>query len=290
MAMSVQKKLVWFHRGAASFARVRAGTVAEPVYPCPICLDAFPVTAVADGQLTSEHVPPKSLGGRELLLTCRRCNNTSGTKLDADAKTKERVRVALDGRLDRAERVKARIGDLVVNAELVSANGQYSLRVPAQVNSPAAKRTLVKLGKVGASLTVQSVPYADLGAKISWLRSGYLALVAMYGYELALDPAMEIVRRQIIECDERKMVSFTSELPQEYPFKRRTIVKVLEPESHGGWAVLFGRYLLHYPGAGDTTFYERMAERADGSVNMTTCRVEGWPSKPTFGLQQVTAA
>jgi hypothetical protein len=60
------------------------------------------------------------------------------------------------------------------------------------------------------------------------------------------------------------------------------IAKVLEPRSHGGCAVLFGRYVLHYPAAGDMTFFERMAEQADGNVHMTTCRVEGWPTEPRF--------
>ncbi|HEY5616706.1 MAG TPA: hypothetical protein VIK60_02105 [Vicinamibacterales bacterium] len=95
---------------------------------------------------------------------------------------------------------------------------------------------------------------------------------------------MDIVRRQIIECDERKMITFTSELPQDYPFTRRVVATVLEPQSHGGYAVLFGRYVLHYPAAGDLTFYDRMAERADGNTHVTTCRVEGWPTEPSFGM------
>jgi hypothetical protein len=66
-------------------------------------------------------------------------------------------------------------------------------------------------------LTVEYRRFSELGAKISWFRSGYLALFAVAGYELALDPAMEIVRRQILECDERHMVTFTSEAPRLMP-------------------------------------------------------------------------
>jgi hypothetical protein len=39
--------------------------------------------------LTAEHVPPQSFGGRELLLTCKKCNNDAGTLLDAHARHKE---------------------------------------------------------------------------------------------------------------------------------------------------------------------------------------------------------
>jgi hypothetical protein len=76
----------------------------QPTYPCPICLTPFTIEALADKRLSAEHVPPKSVGGRELLLTCKGCNNSAGTKLDADAKTKEDVRIALAGRLGRPHR------------------------------------------------------------------------------------------------------------------------------------------------------------------------------------------
>lgn len=290
LRISMHKKLAWFHRGAESFARVRPGVYSEQVYPCPICLDPLPAVAVADGRLTAEHVPPKSVGGRELVLTCKPCNNTSGTRLDADAKTKERVRIALDGKLSGPERVRARIGGTTLSAELLSENGRYSLRVPAHLYSPGANETLLRIGKAGASLTVQSIPYAELGAKISWLRSGYLALFAVRGYEFALDPALDVVRRQIIECGARKMVTFTSELSQDLPFTQRLIATVLEPSSHGGSVVMFGRYVLHFPAPGDMTFYERLAARADGQEHLTTCRNVGWPTEPTFGLSTINTA
>ena len=38
---------------------------------CPICLDPEPTS--------EEHVPPQSLGGRVMTLTCNRCNNDLGT-------------------------------------------------------------------------------------------------------------------------------------------------------------------------------------------------------------------
>src|ERR1700726_3097145 len=92
--------------------------VDQPTYLCPICMTPFSVEALANKSLSSEHVPPKSVGGRELLLTCTVCNNSAGTKLDADAKIKEDVRIAMAGMLGRPHRIKAMIGDLRVNGEL----------------------------------------------------------------------------------------------------------------------------------------------------------------------------
>ena len=91
MAIRQRKKRDWFDRGAAAYALVRAEQLGEAVYPCPICLTLFTVDALADGRLSSEHVPPECVGGHELVLTCKRCNNSAGTKLDADAAVKELV-------------------------------------------------------------------------------------------------------------------------------------------------------------------------------------------------------
>jgi hypothetical protein len=283
------RKREWFHLGAESFARVRPGLYDHPTYPCPICLTTFTIEALPQKQLSAEHVPPESLGGRELLLTCRSCNNSSGTKLDAHAKIKEDVQLALAGRLVLPHRIRAMFGDLVVNAELHASGGKYSLRVPTKINKPGTSDRLQSVARIGAQLTVEHERYAELGAKISWFRSGYLALFAVTGYELALNPAFEIVRKQILECDERKMITFTSEVPEDIPLTVRRILRVLAPEWHRGWAVEFGRYFVHFPALGDTSFYDRMAAHASDPV-IYTYRHMGWPSGPTFGRSETASA
>jgi len=126
------KKREWFDLGAESFARVRPDLYDRPIYPCPICLATFTIEALAQKQLSAEHVPPESLGGQELLLTCRNCNNSSGTKLDAHARIKEDVQLALAGTLGHPHRVRAMFGDLVVNAELHTSGGQVLASSPDQ--------------------------------------------------------------------------------------------------------------------------------------------------------------
>jgi hypothetical protein len=55
-------------------------------YICPLCFEVFYEkdldTGVAN-PLTFEDIPPASLGGKPMALTCRQCNSTSGHKLDA---------------------------------------------------------------------------------------------------------------------------------------------------------------------------------------------------------------
>ena len=286
-----RRKREWFDLGAAAFARVCPGMFDQATYPCPICLTPFPVEALADKRLSAEHVPPKSVGGRELLLTCTVCNNSAGTKLDADAKTKEDVRIAMAGMLGRPHRIKAMIGGLRVNGELHTSGGQYSLQIPPRINKPGTNEALRNVVRAGAQLTVQHESFSELGAKISWLRSGYLALFAVAGYKLSLDPAMQIVRKQILECDERRMITFTSEAQQDIPLTERRILRVLAPQWHLGWAVQFGRYFVQFPSPGDVSFYDRMAACGlEPVVQHTTYQNLGWPTEPSFGLPRIVEA
>ena len=53
------------------------------IYYCPICGDGHGQAALQTGELTLEHVPPDSVGGKAITLTCRRCNNPAGGTVDA---------------------------------------------------------------------------------------------------------------------------------------------------------------------------------------------------------------
>src|SRR5260370_33997731 len=142
------------------------------------------IEALDDGRLSVEHVPPQSVGGHELLLSCTACNNTAGTKLDAAAKTKEDVRLAMTGGAYRPHRIKATIGGITVNGQLHAKDGSYSLTIPKHLNRPGTSEELQRPGRAGASLTVEHERYSELGARINWLRAGYLALVTMRVYTL----------------------------------------------------------------------------------------------------------
>jgi hypothetical protein len=114
-------------------------------------------------------------------------------------------------------------------------------------------------------------------------------LFAVTVYELVLNPAFEIVRKQILECDERKMITFTSEAPEDIHLTVKRILRGLAPEWHRGWAVEFGRYFVHFPALGDDSFYDRMAAHAFDPITQYTYRYVGWPSEPTFGLSKTEA-
>jgi hypothetical protein len=72
----VSVSLKWFEDGAAALARI--GRTEGNLYACPICLRTFGRDQV--DHLSEEHVPPQSLGGKVIVLTCRRCNSEGGSR------------------------------------------------------------------------------------------------------------------------------------------------------------------------------------------------------------------
>jgi len=116
MSVSLETRRSWFLQGVAAWqhAQVVLGVPSTQTradqYACPLCFEInddkrqahFQVFAGADlanGSLTVEHVPPKSPGGRALVLTCRACHNTAGAALDAHARKRENPRDAFLGRV-----------------------------------------------------------------------------------------------------------------------------------------------------------------------------------------------
>ena len=59
--------------------------VEQQLYLCPLCVHGFMEIMLDQRKhnpLTLEDLPPKSVGGKAKILTCKKCNNTSGSKLD----------------------------------------------------------------------------------------------------------------------------------------------------------------------------------------------------------------
>lgn len=80
----------WFDQGCDAFKRtfpeIATNVPADRFYVCPVCLIAFGEETLALRFLTREDVPPKSMGGRKLALTCRRCNSAGGHDVDSHAR------------------------------------------------------------------------------------------------------------------------------------------------------------------------------------------------------------
>lgn len=87
-------KLQCFRRFAANWkeTQIKNGlsiktaevTLPDELYLCPISLQLYAIENLKGEYLTVEHVPPKSLGGRELVLVAKEVNSTDGHTSDKD--------------------------------------------------------------------------------------------------------------------------------------------------------------------------------------------------------------
>ena len=71
-----KRKARLFDIGVSAF-RAAFGD-ASTLYRCPLCGDGYQRAALGSGELTLDHVPAGAIGGKALVLTCKRCNSESG--------------------------------------------------------------------------------------------------------------------------------------------------------------------------------------------------------------------
>lgn len=146
MSRRSSKAVSWFNLGARAFAKAFPTIVPEhsgTFYVCPLCIHVCSGGEIAARELTLDDVPPKSVGGRPLVLTCRRCNSRAGHGLDVHMRRAENIVEGLSGTLGRPQRVRVGIGEVKVNAQLETSpaprRGMLITGLP-DGNSPQVRR------------------------------------------------------------------------------------------------------------------------------------------------------
>jgi len=200
----------WFDDGAAAlrrFVELRPGSMQLPdgdFYCCPCCMWAYDRDAVIDNALTVEHVPADSVGGREMLLTCKDCNNGAGNTLDVYATNREQFRqfLAPGG---NSKRYKA-----LVTADGIPLRGEAWMQdgnlmvvgIDKQNHDAVQKRYVAKVNEFVESgesnpphtFRVLVPRMSDIRANLSWIRSAYLVAFCAFGLPYILHPIMAELR------------------------------------------------------------------------------------------------
>jgi len=193
-------------------------------YMCPLCLNGFTKADLSDtveNPLTFEDIPPKSMGGKPIILTCKMCNSTAGHKLDAhllhiledesfkgfSPNSKADVTYHKDG--------KKMNGDIKIDE-----NGKWHMNFdPKRSNPKDANYILKELN----SRSIRVVDYETLmnyksdsfkfnfkarerglnrNAEVNMLRIAYLLAFAKFGYGFIINPNLYKIREQILNPNE----------------------------------------------------------------------------------------
>ena len=270
----------WFDLGANALARVRPQLPLG--YGCPLCRRLF---ETPDG-LTKEHVPPESMGGRPLVLTCDACNKRGGHELDHHIRTAANIRELFDGK--RPGRGTFTQYGKTLNADIAFGSTR-TIRVAKQNNPAAIKAILDGLQRdIAAKSTPPEIdlgfafPYDEWKEQVAWLRIGYLYAFAALGYRFALQAVLQPVHEQITRPAEKLLPGLVR--PVLTPV-RKGMGFVREPSAVRSVLVSLGDRLVFLPGLGDDlTFYNRMAAvpRKGEGFRIQLALFSDLPQRPVF--------
>lgn len=257
-------------------------------YGCPLCLRLFPRDQIQ--HLSPDHVPPKSVGGRLEVLTCNECNHTAGAELDSHAAGIERFRRVLAGEAYPRAEARFKFDDVTATMELRADRARCVeiLGLP-KANPPGVlEQVMAVFDEHVRSGTTPSIEFtmpklrcSEQRARVSYLRAGYLAAFAVFGYTAIMSQSFDPVRQQIREPDVEHLRFFFHHRRDD--LHGYWVAVVEEPSWHVSIVVLMGRFQITLPLPGDARLYERIAKKAAVGVEVNLeCRRFAWPRQPVY--------
>jgi HNH endonuclease len=284
------KELRWFQRGIEAIQRLGGGDEWNS-YPCPLCRRDFPLEALASKDLTLEHAPPESLGGRTICLTCRSCNNDSGGGVDAEMRKAENMLELALGAMKEPRPVLLEMGSARIAADYYHGGAGILISGVPKASSPEAQKRLQEElerlhGEKSVEFRYTIIPHRDAHdaqlASVGWLRAAFLVSFAALGFVYAFSRRLSVVRNQLDAPSTTIIRTFAITDPNADAALRQLLVIQEPPQLAGSLAVRMGRHLVFLPFTADG-LYEQLAAMAEASprfeVTMRGLSLP-WPTEP----------
>lgn len=245
-------------------------------FACPLCLRGYDKTAIADGTLTREHIIPSSMRGEMLTLTCKSCNNTSGSRLEAHLKQEETSTAILTGDLYEPIRGKIFVGDGEQTADFWLSEDRIQIDGIPELSNPALQAKLIEAFRDNPeSFKVKlDLGYLNHRTLVARIRIAYLLMFRHFGYGYVLNPHLDQIRKLIAQPEPDSEVlkglfrPNSGTLPNgvglvKAPSEIRSFICVVVlPESN------LGRFGMLFPGFDEAggALYSRLRERWNDEV------------------------
>lgn len=319
MTKQKAKQQRWFRDGADALSRAVARypsvetqglTRRDGEYPCPLCLELFPIEAVADNRLTVEHVPPECLGGGEVLLTCARCNNESGRAFDAEPGKLDLLRTLAEGTHRSAVTARFALNGVAANGDLIITNtdqphppsdfgisllpqkgGGIHFSPVAKINDPAnlALFNGALTDTASMSLEVSFAPRIRVArqlASASWIRAAYLAAFAVFGWSYALRSVFTPLRAQLKAGRAATLPELHYET-EGADRRRREIIVCEDPGQTRCVVVAMGPHVVFLPPLGGGLTLTDVAADVKQRGSVFTGIANDWPAQPRYELDRL---
>jgi hypothetical protein len=176
----------------------------ENTYKCPICLNDFcekDLDINLKNHLTLEDAPPLSLGGKANTLTCKKCNNESGYKIDfhlVEILNEQDLRNFLPNTSTKVNVTHK--GEKVQGILNIDKDGTITISHSKKNNNPSNLDNYVENTGFGDRPNVffQASRVDTNKVDIALLKTAYILAFEKFGYPLILNKAFDIVRQQIL--------------------------------------------------------------------------------------------
>lgn len=189
------------------------------IFLCPICLSSFNLEKIEDNELQNlvslEDVPPKSIGGKPILVTCKECNNICGHDIDVFLLNELRYREDIKTIGYVGKKAKVSFEGTEVNAILKQNSNNTLIFEIKKENDPRKVNTYFKKidtsghnWTLNAQITLSDVKRNPSAANIAIIKSAYLLAFKSLGYYYILDSKLDIVREQIRNPKEQIIAKF----------------------------------------------------------------------------------
>ena len=280
-----RKNTLW-EAGAEAFVHLNLD-VPHYGYVCPLCVRLFRKSEI--DLLSIDHVPPKSVGGKKLMLTCRDCNSHAGHSIENHLANLQKIQDFNSGKCFLPQKLTTdKVKDLNVEVRM-SRDGVRVAALPQ--NNPPGKTKLWGQELEHRYQTGQGIPDLQLAISlpradpqkvaIAWLKAGFLAAFSVFGYRYALSRELKLVRDQI-RHPEKKLITAFGQPFDNADISAREIVVVTEPDWLKGIAVQIGSCLVFLPYTESAdTFFAKLAMQSGRKAEIKGFSY-GWPSKPQF--------
>lgn len=182
---------------------MNAALLPVPLYICPLCIDQFFVATfsgiMATTEFSHDHLPPKSVGGRFKVLTCKKCNNDSGQN---EATLQETLNLgSVPDKRTKSIFPNLRVGNKETNeffkAKAYSENGAINIKF----NEAATKHNSdlrsfserIKANEFSSLTLFLEMPDQNKIA-LALLKSAYLLSFAYWGYSFVYSMQGQYIR------------------------------------------------------------------------------------------------
>lgn len=290
----------WFDLGAESFRSWALARGAEellpddgePVYPCPLCTREYTKDDLVADRLTPEHVPPESVGGRRLVLTCGPCNHGQGSSIDSHAPKREAwIDSHMGGRVTPI-RGEHTIGGVTVRGEIWAGAGQYGFAYVAKMNNPNEHEAYLRAfdDPANTKSNFRELPGFVWGqADLSYVRAAYLASFAVCGWTHILRPAYRPLRRLFAGDPTTELPPAIVRYSPEETSRTNQMFLVTETgPQQGVLIVTMGRSMVTLPGPRDPRGLDEVADAfatlvPNGESRTFNGLLVDWPTEPMHG-------